>query len=144
MQKILFPLWIRRIIGWWVQFKIIRFIISGGTSATVLLGTVYVLKEDIGMWYIHASTIGFIISVFINFSLQKLWVFKNTNHEESVKQIVHFFMVATFNLGLNTLIMYALVSKFLIWYMFAQVCSALIIACWSFFIYKKIFKEDIV
>lgn len=134
----------RRMVGWWVQFKVIRFIISGGTSAMVLLGTVYVLKENVGMWYIHASTIGFVVSVFINFSLQKLWVFKNTNHDESVKQIVHFFMVATCNLGLNMLIMYMLVSKFLIWYMFAQVCSALIIACWSFLVYKKIFKEDIV
>ncbi len=57
--------------------QIIRFIIAGGSSAVSNLLVLYFLAEFVGMHYLMAEVIGFIIGFFVTYFLQKFWTFQN-------------------------------------------------------------------
>jgi len=122
--------------------KIIRFIISGGTAAFVLLSTLYIFTEFLHIYYILSSILGFGLSVSVNFFLQKKWVFNNHSRELLLKQAYMFLSISLFNLVLNTFLMYTLVDILNVWYLLSQILIAGIIAIWNFLTYRIIFNKD--
>lgn len=124
------------------SYHIARFIVSGGTAAVSLLAILFVLTEFVGVWYIASSILAFIVSVFINFTLQRLWVFENDSQKNMTRQAILFFGVNLMNLLINAVLMYLFVDIAHFWYMLAQVCTSIIIAFESFIVYKKIIFHE--
>ena len=121
----------------WHHFKqLARYVISGGTAATVNLILLYVLTDYLAIWYLFSTMLAYVISFFVSFSLQKFWTFRDSRKDQINRQLVIYACIAGFGLGFNVLLMYFLVDIFHIWYMFSQIIVGFILAFCNFLFYK--------
>lgn len=122
---------------------LIRFFISGITTALVQLSVLFLLTDILEIYYITSSILAFLVALLTSFNLQKRWTFKNSSSDQG-KQFIVYSVTAIVNLILNTALMYLFVDIFNIWYMLSQVIVFGIIAVESFLIYRFIiFKEEV-
>ncbi len=137
---------IRNCINWGIDLTnkhvLLRYIISGGTAAVTDLAALYILNNYLGLHYLPASVIAFVISFFVSFLLQKFWTFKS--HEEKThKQIFMYLGNSLFGLGLNTLLMYVFVDGANMPVMLSQVFAGGLVAFCTFFISRNlVFKYN--
>lgn len=120
------------------RFASIRYCFAGVTAAAVHLSLLFALVHFAGMWYLAAASIATIFAVVSSFLLQKFWTFQ---HRDSRRIHVQFFAFAFIALGIvgaNALFMYILVEWAGIWYMFAQVISAAVLATINFALYGRL------
>lgn len=117
---------------------IIKFVVSGGFSACVNIGTLYLLTEYARIHYLQSAVISFIIAVFISFLLQKFWTFQDMRKEVVHWQMMWFLGLSLTNLLINTLLIYSLVEYLHLWYLAAAVISGALLAVSNFFIYKHV------
>lgn len=122
---------------------LIRFFISGITTALVQLSVLFLLTDILEIYYITSSILAFLVALLTSFNLQKRWTFKNSSSDQG-KQFIVYSVTAIVNLILNTALMYLFVDIFNIWYILSQVIVFGIIAVESFLIYRFIiFKEEV-
>lgn len=130
---------------YFTQHVVVRFIISGGTSALVDLILLYLLHEVGGFYYLLSAILAFIGAFGVSFTLHKYWTFKS-HEEETHKQVIIYLGTSLFGLFLNTTLMYVFVDFFHIQVMLSQIFVGAIVACSSFFISRnfvfKYKKED--
>lgn len=131
-----------RLLHLFTQYKIVRFVISGGMSAGVTIGTVFVLTHIYDVWYLTATWTGFLLAVSVNFLLQKFWTFRDRALVDTHKQSAGFLAVNGINFFVNSAFMIFFVEYLDFWPVLAQVCSAALIACESFIAYSFIFRRD--
>ncbi len=117
-------------------YKLIRYLISGGTAAVVNWGTLFLLVHVGDMYYLYASALSFIISIGVSFTMQKFWTFRDNLVQDIHTQFTRYLVVIFFSLLLNTALVYLLVEKANVWYLLAQVLATVIIAMTNFFCYK--------
>ncbi len=121
---------------------IIRFIISGGTSAFVDLTVLFLLNSVFDVHYLPSAIIAFIVAFGVSFTLHKFWTFRS--HSESAhKQAILYLGSSLFGLLLNTLLMYLFVDHIFanlhlynmeVKVLMSQVIVGLIVACVSYFL----------
>ncbi|MFA9429670.1 GtrA family protein [Egicoccus sp. AB-alg2] len=58
--------------------RLVRYGVAGAASAATHLGVLFVLVEVVGVVPVAASTVGFLCSVAVSYTLQKRWVFAST------------------------------------------------------------------
>lgn len=119
-------------------FLLARFVVSGGLAASVSLFVLYILTDLFGIWYLASSVASFTLGFIVSFLLQKLWTFKDNNLENNERQIFFYFLVTLFNLAVNTGLLYVLVDKLQIHYIISQICAGILVASYSFFLYKRL------
>lgn len=120
----------------------LRFIIAGGTAATVDLVILFILNKVFGLHYLLSAILAFICAFGVSFTLHKYWTFKS-HEEETQKQVVMYFGTQIFSLCLNTLFMYIFVDIFRIDVMVSQFFVGGIVAFINFFVSRNIvFKYD--
>lgn len=128
---------------------ILRFIISGGTSAVVDLLLLFLLNTVLGVHYIAASILAFLGAFGVSFTLHKFWTFKS--HGDSThRQAILYFGTSLFGLFLNTVLMYVFVDHIFslifvhmmkVNVLVSQIVVGLIVACVSFFLsHRFVFK----
>lgn len=117
-------------------FKLIRYLISGGTAALVNWGTLFLLVHTGTMHYLYASVLAFIISIGASFGMQKFWTFRDNIVHDIHTQFTRYLVVILFSLVLNTALVYLLVETVHVWYLTSQVIATVIIAITNFFCYK--------
>jgi putative flippase GtrA len=120
------------------KYVVLRYVISGGTSAVVDLVLLSVLHYLLDMHYLISAVIAFTVAFFVSFILQKFWTFKNHSTDDIHKQ--SFMYLGSSLFSLNTLLMYVFVDHLHIMVLLAQIFAGLIVACFTFFISRKIFK----
>lgn len=116
--------------------ELIKFLISGGTSALVNFCLLYFFTDILGIWYLLSSVMAFVFSFFVSFFLQKFWTFGDKNRSVLARQMALYLLIALFDLCVNTALMYVLVDMFGLWYMLAQFFVTGTIAVWNFLVYK--------
>lgn len=130
----------RALIHTFLSYKVIRFLISGGLSATIHIGTVFVLNHLLGIWYLYATAFGFLCAVVFNFIMQKFFTFQNTQTQTMHHQSIVFFCVALINFTMNGALMVFFVERIGLIPVIAQIVVALIIAVWSYIAYGRLFR----
>jgi len=123
-----------------VGMRIMRFVVTGAIAAAVNLSVLYVATAYGHIWYLYSAMLSFIVAFVVSFLLSKFWAFGNRARLGTERQLVLHLLVATANLGINTALMYLFVEGFGLWYMFAQVCAAILIAFESYFAYQWIYR----
>lgn len=121
--------------------RIIRYLFSGGTAAAVNLGLLFVLTHYVGLHYIISGVISFCIAVVVSFLMQKKWTFEDHSTEDTHKKFVIYVTVAIVNLCVNTFLLFLLTDFAHFHYMVSQFITSGLVAIWSFFIYKIVFKK---
>jgi len=120
---------------------IIKYIISGGTAASVDLVFLYIFTDVFKIWYIISAGLSFLLAYFVSFSLQKFWTFRDDGREKIYQQMSLYFIVGVTNLFLNTAGMYLLVDGFGVMYLLAQIIIGATLGVSNFLIYKFIIFE---
>ncbi len=121
--------------------RIFKYIIAGGTAAAVDIGSLYIFKDKLHFTLIPAVASAFLIGFCVSFLFQKFWTFQDTTTDRLHIQAILYFLVTIISFFLNLLLMYVLVEKVHIWYIFAKIIVAGMIAFMSFFIYRVLFAE---
>jgi putative flippase GtrA len=123
--------------------SVIKFFIAGcfaGGSDLVFL----FIFHGIFRWPIVLSTsLAFILSFAISFTMQKFWTFRNYNQDKVFRQLAIYFLNAFLGLNLNGFLMHIFVNEWSVWYILSQIIVNLAIAVWNFIVYKYIvFKNQ--
>ncbi|MEK9185679.1 MAG: glycosyltransferase, partial [Patescibacteria group bacterium] len=121
--------------------RVLRFILAGGTSALSQIAVLYLFTDLLGIWYLYSSMLSFIFALFISFTLQKFWAFRDRALSQIHFQFAKYAVVILIGLLLNTALMYFFVDIVGIWYILSQIITGAIIAVFNFLSYRKyIFK----
>lgn len=112
--------------------KIINFGFVGIIATAVDYLLLWILKEYLNIDVMIASTISFSCSLILNYVLSMRFVFTDKREMSSNKQFSIFLVTALIGLGLNQLIMYALVEKLGVYYLFAKVVATGVVLVWNF------------
>lgn len=125
-----------------MEYTVVRYLMSGVTSATVNLTVLYVFKYKVGLYYLTASIIAFIVAFFVSLVLHKFWTFRDLSVNNIQKQTIMYLLSSLFGLSFNTTLMYLFVSIMHIWIMLSQILAGILVASCTFFISKHIvFKK---
>lgn len=118
-----------------------RYIVSGGTSASVLLTLLYIFNSVLGIQYLLAAILAYIVAFFVSFTLHKIWTFKTDEVHKTHNQVALYLVTSLFGLSFNTLLMYIFVDIIYIPVILSQIFAGAIVACFSFFLSRKfVFK----
>jgi putative flippase GtrA len=114
-----------------------RFIIVGLASFAVDFGTLCVLTELGGIYYLTSAAIAFIFGITFNYVLSILWVFHKRLMAHWVPEFILFVLIGLCALGLNQLVMWYFTSELFIHYTISKIIATSLVAICSF-IAKKV------
>ena len=123
-------------------FRLLRYLISGGTAAATNLTVFFLLVHFGHMYYLYASILAFAVSIAVSFTMQKFWTFRDKPLHDMHTQFARYLVVILSNLLLNTALVYFLVEHAGVWYLFAQILATAIIAVVGYFGYRYFVFRD--
>src|SRR5680860_531298 len=122
----------------------IKFFFAGSSAALVNLIFLLVFHGWFKWGLVLSTSLAFIVSFFLSFTLQKFWAFRNYHYGKIPVQFVLYIINALIGLSINGFLMHLLVNKWGIWYLLAQVGVSMIIGLYNYLIYRfVIFRKKI-
>jgi len=112
-------------------FKFLKFGLVGFTGVFVDFGITWLTKEKLHIQKYVANAIGFISAASTNYFLNRIWTFHSTNPKIMV-EYTEFFMISLIGLGINTLVLWLLVSKFKMNFYVAKLFAIAVVTIWNF------------
>lgn len=122
--------------------QILRFSFVGALSVFTYYALLYGLTEFFRIWYIISAAVAFVGYYIVNFSLQKIWTFRNKSKRYIKRQLTQFTLMAIANWTLNTSLLYVLVEYGHMHYMLAQGILTIIVSIIAYFALRWIFRHD--
>ena len=117
------------------------YVFYSGIATLVDFAVLYALTSAAGLWYFYSAAVAYAAGMTTNYALNKCFNFRNRS-KEVVRQFGLFALVALVGLGLNQGIIYLLVEKAGLWYLYAKIVSVFIVMFWSFYGHKTLtFKK---
>lgn len=116
---------------------------AGFLAGTVNLILLFIFYRILDLSIVLSTSVAFISSFVISFTLQKLWAFRNFSQKKAAGQFTLYIINAFIELNLNGFFMYILVNEHEIWYLFAQLLVNAVLGTYNFFIYRYIvFRKE--
>jgi putative flippase GtrA len=114
-----------------VFFKFIKFGVVGASGMIVDFSLTYLFKEIIKIQKYVANAIGFTVAAIVNYTFNRIWTFQSIDPHVTL-QFFKFFFISTIGLGINTLILYVLVSKYNKNFYLSKLFAIGIVLVWNF------------
>lgn len=118
--------------------SVIKFFIAGCFAGGSDLVFLYIFHGLLHWDIVISTSLAFILSFAVSFTLQKFWTFRDYSQNKVFSQLFIYFLNAFLGLSLNGYFMHLLVNQFNVWYILAQIIVNLTIASWNFVVYKFI------
>ncbi len=112
-------------------FKFIKFGIVGFSGLFVDFGFTYICKEILKIQKYISNAIGFTLAASSNYYLNRVWTFKSTDPEIFV-EYSEFIIISMIGLGINTLILWIIVTKFKLNFYLSKVFAIAVVTVWNF------------
>lgn len=112
-----------------VQFM--KYFMAGGAAAIVEWSVFWVSTARLGIHYLVAVVISFILATMVNYILSSRFVFGRSRRRQTV-EVLLVYLVSAVGLGLNSLLMWILHGNLQLNAMFAKVISTGIVFLWNF------------
>lgn len=120
----------------WIQF--FRYIFVGGIAFLVDGGSLFLI-EYIGIHYLAAAVVAFILGLIANYILSKLLVFKgNTSNKSNWTEFFVYGIIGIIGLGITEGIMYVFTEKLKLYFMLSKIIAAAVVLVWNFVARKMI------
>ena len=120
--------------------QILRFIVVGGLAFVIDFSVLVALTELIGINYLTAATISFIVSLIFNYILSIYWVFKDRLTKTNFWQMLMFVLLSVMGLLINNGMMWASVELIGINYMIGKFVATAVVMVFNF-VTRKILLE---
>ncbi|MCZ6901088.1 MAG: GtrA family protein [Bacteroidetes bacterium] len=111
--------------------QFLRFLITGGLSAGIEFISLIALVEIIGLYYLYANIVAFVIANIFNYFLSRSWVFKNGKFSVH-KEFIAFFTFALMGLLLNQFVLWFFVATFSINYKISKLFAICMVVFYNF------------
>ncbi len=111
--------------------KFVKFCIVGLSGLLVDFGITYLCKEHIKIQKYVSNAIGFTIASSTNYFLNRIWTFQSQN-SAIAWEYSKFIIVSLIGLGINTLILWILVSMFRKQFYWSKLGAIIIVTIWNF------------
>lgn len=112
--------------------KFIRFGIVGFSGLFVDYGITWISKEKLKIQKYVANAMGFCTAATTNYFLNRYWTFQSTNPEIMI-EYTHFLIISLIGLGINTFILWLIVSKLKVNFYVAKFFAIAVVTIWNFF-----------
>lgn len=112
-------------------FKFLKFGFVGFTGVFVDFGITWLTKEKLHIQKYIANAIGFSSAATTNYFLNRIWTFHSTNPEVMV-EYTEFFIISLIGLGINTFVLWLLVSRFKMNFYLAKLFAIGVVTIWNF------------
>ena len=112
-------------------YKFIQFGIVGCSGLFIDFGFTYICKEILKIQKYVSNAIGFTLAASSNYVLNRVWTFKSTDPEIFV-EYSEFIIISLIGLGINTLILWIIVTKFKLNFYLSKVFAIAIVTVWNF------------
>jgi putative flippase GtrA len=111
--------------------KFLKFGVVGFSGVFVDFGVTWLTKEKLGIPKYVANAIGFTTAASTNYFLNRVWTFESTNPKVMV-EYTEFFLISMIGLGINTLVLWLLVSRFKMNFYVAKIFAIGFVTVWNF------------
>ena len=113
-------------------WKFIKFSVVGFSGLLIDFGVTFLLKEKLKVQKYLANAAGFCIAATTNYLLNRWWTFQSHNPQVE-REFTLFFLISLVGLGINTLILWILVSKFHVRFYTGKFFAIVVTTGWNFF-----------
>lgn len=121
--------------------QMVKFGIVGFLAFCIDYGLFLVLTYALGIWYIAASTVSFVVSTVFNYALSMRYVFQGKETQTAMQQFAIFFVLSLVGLGLNQLILWACGDMLGIPAWIGKLIATFLVMVYNF-VTRKAFLED--
>ena len=111
--------------------KLIKFGIVGFSGVIIDFGITYLGKEKLKIQKFIANALGFITAATSNYIFNRIWTFQSTN-PEVVIEFTKFLFVSIIGLGINSLVLWVLNTKFNLNFYFSKLLAIIVTTFWNF------------
>lgn len=111
--------------------KFIRFCVVGFSGVFVDFGTTYVAKERVQIQKYISNAIGFTVAASTNYIFNRIWTFHSQNPDIATEYL-KFIFFSLIGLGINTLVLWFLVSKGKWNFYFSKLFAIGAVTIWNF------------
>lgn len=116
--------------------QLFRYFFVGGAAFLVDFGSLFVLTDFFGVYYLISAAIAFILGLIVNYGLSISWVFNNRTLENSTLEFGVFSLIGIVGLGLNEIFIWFFTAEIGFYYLISKMISAVIVLFWNFFARK--------
>jgi putative flippase GtrA len=117
-----------------IQF--FRYLFVGGAAFLVDFGSLFILTQFFGIYYLISAAIAFILGLAANYALSISWVFNRRTLDNRTLEFGVFAFIGIIGLGLNELFIWFFTSELGLYYLISKIISAILILFWNFFARK--------
>jgi len=121
-----------------------RFCITGALSVFTYYAILIGATELFHVWYIASAFLAFLSYFVTNFTLQKIWAFRDKSIQYIKRQLIQFSIMAVCNWTINTTLLYVLVEYAGMWYVSAQMILTIVVSIIAYFCLRYIFSTQLV
>jgi putative flippase GtrA len=119
------------IFSWPFIMKFLKFAAVGLSGVVIDFGTTYLCKEIIKIPKYVANAIGFTVAASSNYLFNRIWTFQSHNPQIAVEYF-KFIFISLIGLGINTLILWILVSRYKKHFYLSKLFAIAVVTCWNF------------
>jgi putative flippase GtrA len=112
--------------------KFIKFGLVGLSGLFIDFGFTYLFKEKAKLQKYLSNALGFTIAASSNYVFNRIWTFQSENPQILV-EYSEFLLISMIGLGLNSLILWLIVSKMRWNFYFAKLFAVGFVTFWNFF-----------
>jgi putative flippase GtrA len=111
--------------------KILKFGLVGFSGMIIDFSVTYLFKEKVKIHKYIANGLGFITAAIWNYIFNRIWTFESHNPHIG-SEFFRFFVVSLIGLGINTLILWLLVSKIKLNFYVSKLFAIGVVLIWNF------------
>lgn len=149
MRKMIFRRLLSRFPRESLQGQFLRYLVTGGLAFVVDFGLFALCLYVFDWHYLLANLVGLVAGLVLNYTLSIFWVFtacKRTFEKKKVAEFTLFALVGFAGVGINQLLMYAMVDGVGLDEMLSKIIAAVLVLMWNFgarklMLFKK--KKDV-
>lgn len=116
---------------WEVLMKFIKFGVVGISGIALDFGITYLCKEILKIQKYVANAIGFTTAASTNYILNRIWTFHSTDPAIFL-QYSKFLIISLVGLGINTLVLWILVSRYKKHFYLSKLFAVAVVMIWNF------------
>ncbi|MBN2173047.1 MAG: GtrA family protein, partial [Bacteroidales bacterium] len=118
-------------LSWAFIWKFIKFGIVGFSGVFVDFGFTFIFKEWLKIPKYVANAIGFSIAASSNYLFNRIWTF-HSHDPQILAEYTQFLAISIIGLGINTLVLWILVSKYKKHFYLSKLFAIGVVTIWNF------------